>query len=189
LNGLLRRVTFVSSNRNKFLEVRSILSSLGIEVDFAQMDLPEIQSDSLEEIAKHKVKSAFATVGRPVIVEDDGLFIESLNGFPGPYASFVFEAIGNEGILKLLAGKDDHNRAASFRSAIAFSDGATLSVSVGAVEGSISLTLTKGGWGYDPIFVPRGSDLTFAQLGAEKDRFSHRRAAFEKFAQWLTSRG
>jgi XTP/dITP diphosphohydrolase len=181
----LLQVTFASTNQNKYREVQSILSAHGIAVDFVQADLVEIQSDSLVEIAKEKAKSAFSKVGKPVIVEDDGLFIDALNGFPGQYSSYAFKTIGNAGILKLLAGSD--NRSASFRSLIAFYDGKSLSISEGRVDGRISDTITEGGWGYDPIFVPAGTNLTFAQLKDKKNEYSHRKKALEKFALWYST--
>jgi XTP/dITP diphosphohydrolase len=178
----MRAVTFASTNQNKYREVQSILSSHGIVVDFAQVSLVEVQSASLEEIAGEKAKSAFAKAGRPVIVEDDGLFINALKGFPGQYSSHAFKTIGNDGILKLLAGSAD--RSASFRSLIAFYDGKRLSISEGKVEGKISDKITEGGWGYDPIFIPAGSSLTFAQLKEKKNEYSHRKKALDKFAKW-----
>lgn len=179
------QVTFASTNQNKYREVQSILAQHRIAVDFAQVELVEIQSDSLEEIAKEKAKSAFAKVGKPVIVEDDGLFIDDLNGFPGQYSSHTFKTIGNDGVLKLLAGSA--SRSASFRSLIAFYDGKSLSISEGRVDGRISDKATEGGWGYDPIFVPTGTDLTFAQLKDKKNEYSHRKRALEKFAFWYTT--
>ncbi len=175
-------VTFASTNQNKFFEVQSILAMHNIPVDFAQMNLVEIQSDSLEEIAREKAKSAFSQVGRPVIVEDDGLFIDALKGFPGQYSSYAFKTLGNRGILKLLGGSPD--RSASFRSLIAFYDGIRLSISEGRVYGRISEKIAEGGWGYDPIFIPAGVELTFAELGDKKNDYSHRKAALDKFAAW-----
>jgi XTP/dITP diphosphohydrolase len=175
-------ITFASTNQNKYFEVQLILSTQNISVDFAQTCLVEVQSDSLEEIARQKAKTAFAKLGRPVIVEDDGLFIDSLAGFPGQYSSFVFKTIGNDGILKLLAGSA--KRSAYFRSLIAFYNGKTLSISEGRVDGRISDRITEGGWGYDPIFMPDGTNLTFAQLKKSKNEYSHRKRALEKFAQW-----
>jgi XTP/dITP diphosphohydrolase len=153
-----------------------------ISIDFLHTHLIEIQSDSLEEIAREKAKAAFAKVGRQVIVEDDGLFINSLSGFPGQYSSFVFKTIGNDGILKLLAGST--KRSAYFLSLIAFYDGRILSISKGRVNGRITDRITEGGWGYDPIFVPDGTDLTFAELKKSKNEYSHRKRALEKFALW-----
>ena len=178
----MENITFASTNQNKFLEVQSILSTRNISVDFSQIHLVEIQSDSLEEIAREKAKTAFAKVGRQVIVEDDGLFIDSLGCFPGQCSSFVFRTIGNDGILKLLAGSA--KRSAYFRSLIAFYNGIILSISDGRVDGRISDRVTEGGWGYDPIFVPDGTDLTFAELKKNKNEYSHRKRALEKFAQW-----
>ncbi len=138
----------------------------------------------MNEIVAEKVKSAFGLVSRPVIVEDDGLFIDSLKGFPGQYSSFVFKTIGNAGILKLLAGTA--NRSASFRSMIAYYDGEKMSISEGRVDGSISDRITEGGWGYDPIFIPERAGLTFAQLGERKNEYSHRMKALQKFADWMS---
>ncbi|MEW6603880.1 MAG: XTP/dITP diphosphatase [Thermoproteota archaeon] len=179
-------VIFASTNQNKFREVQSILAALNISVDFAQIGLIEIQSDSLEEIVREKAKSAYMQVNRPVIVEDDGLFIEALKGFPGQYSSHAYKTIGNEGILKLLAGST--NRNASFRSLIAFYDGDHLSISEGRVDGRISEKITEGGWGYDPIFIPAGTDLTFAQSNENKNRYSHRKKALDNFARWYSTK-
>src|SRR5919112_318841 len=178
----METITFASTNQNKFFEVQLILSTQNVSVEFAKISLVEIQSDSLEEIAREKAKTAFAEVGRQAIVEDDGLFIDNLGGFPGQYSSFVFRSIGNDGILKLLAGSA--KRSAYFRSLIAFYNGITLSMSDGRVDGRISDRVTEGGWGYDPIFVPDGTDLTFAELKKSKNEYSHRKRALEKFALW-----
>src|SRR5918994_1932959 len=167
----METITFASINQNKFFEVQSILLTRNIIIDFSKIHLVEIQSDSLEEIAREKAKTAFAKVGRQVIVEDDGVFIDSLSGFPGQYSSFVFKTLGNGGILKLLAGST--KRSAYFSSLIAFYNGISLSISEGRVDGRISDRITEGGWGYDPIFVPDGTDLTFAELKKSKNEYSH----------------
>ena len=98
-------VFFASSNVHKYEEAEKILSEFGIKLEFFQTDLMEIQSDSLPEIALKKVLDAYDKCKKPVIVEDDGLFIDSLSGFPGPYSSYIFNTIGNNGILKLI-GED-----------------------------------------------------------------------------------
>ncbi|HVX01558.1 MAG TPA: RdgB/HAM1 family non-canonical purine NTP pyrophosphatase [Nitrososphaera sp.] len=175
-------ITFASTNHNKFREVESILAERGIQAGFARLELMEIQSDSLEGVAQVKVRSAYSRVKKPVIVEDDGLFIDALDGFPGPYSSYAFKTIGNAGILKLLK---DEDRSASFRSLIAFFDGRTLKLFEGKVRGSISGKIALGGWGYDPIFAPEGAaGMTFAELADGKNAYSHRRQALDKFADW-----
>ena len=108
----MSKIWFVSSNEHKFGEARRILGRMGMEISHHRASLPEVQSHSLEEIALAKAASARSLVGGAVLVEDDGLFIDSLKGFPGPYSSYVFDTIGNAGILALVRG----DRAASFRS-------------------------------------------------------------------------
>jgi XTP/dITP diphosphohydrolase len=176
------QVTFASTNQNKYNEVRSILAPHGVSAEFAKMELVEVQSDSLEEIARGKAKSAYSKVGAPVIVEDDGLFIDALAGFPGQYSSYVFKTIGNAGILKLL--EDSKNRSAHFLSIIAYHDGKDVRLFQGKVEGRIADKPAQGGWGYDPVFVPAGATSTFAEL-ANKNDYSHRRKALDGFAKWL----
>ena len=78
---------FVSSNKNKYQEVKKILNNFGINVGFFKYNLQEIQSDLLKEIATQKVIDAFNQCKKPVIIEDDGLFIDNLRGFPGPFSS------------------------------------------------------------------------------------------------------
>ncbi len=177
------RLDFVTSNRHKFEEARRILDGLGVAVGHRTVTLPEIQSDSLAEIAVHKALAAHRITGGAVLVEDDGLFVESLGGFPGPYSSYVFGTIGNRGILELARG----DRAAAFRSAVAYSDGERTLHFQGMVRGSISDAPRGNGWGYDPIFVPEGAGGTFAQI--DKDGFSHRRAALAAFAEWYLGDG
>ncbi len=98
-------VFFVSSNEYKYQEVKKILGNFRIKVGFFKCDLIEIQADTIKEIAAQKVIDAFNQCKKPVIIEDDGLFITSLRGFPGPFSSYVYKKIGNKGILKLVQTK------------------------------------------------------------------------------------
>ena len=95
-------VLFASSNTHKYEEAEKILVEFGIKLGFFQTELIEIQDDSLSKIASQKALNAYEKCKKPVIIEDDGLFINSLSGFPGPYSSYVFKTIGNNGILKLI---------------------------------------------------------------------------------------
>ena len=79
------------------------------------------------------------------------------------------------------------SRSASFRSLIAFYDGKNLSISEGRVDGRLSDIIKEGGWGYDPIFVPAGTSLTFGELKDKKNEYSHRKRALEKFARWYST--
>lgn len=170
---------FVSSNYHKYQEAKKILHSFGINLGFLKYDLEEIQSESLEEIASKKAQHAFQKYKKPIIVEDDGLFIDSLHGFPGPYSSYVFKTIGNKGILRLLK----QNRKAKFVSIISFCDDKNSKSFQAKIDGSISKTEIGVGWGYDPIFIPKNLNNTFAELD-NKNELSHRFKALKKFSNW-----
>jgi len=174
---------FASSNIYKFQEAKKILEEFNINLRFFKCELEEIQSNSLLKIAENKAMQAFKKCKQPVIVEDDGLFIDWLKGFPGPYSSYVFKTIGNEGILKLLK----ENRKAKFVSIISFYDKKNTESFESRVNGLISKKITGDGWGYDPIFVPSESKKTFAQL-ENKNKISHRFKALKKFSSWYLDR-
>ncbi len=114
-------IFFATNNFHKFDEARSVLTKRGIAVGMLRVKALEIQSDSLGQIAQASVISAFNRCHLPVMVEDAGLFVEALKGFPGPYAAYVYKTIGNLGLLKLMEGLE--NRKATFQSAIAYFDG------------------------------------------------------------------
>ena len=156
-----------------------------MDITFCKLNIVEIQSDSLEEIAREKCRYAFSKIKSPVIVEDDGLFIDKLNGFPGQYSAFVFKTIGIKGILELLRNYED--RSAYFTSIITYCKGREPYVFSGKVYGWIKEQITEGGWGYDPIFIPNKSNLTFGQLHMlkRKQEFSHRSLALTQFVEWF----
>lgn len=83
------KIRFVTNNKLKTKIARHSLSSFGILVEQVKLNLPEIQSDSVEEIAIHSAKTACEMIGKPIIVGDTGFFIEFLNGFPGPYIKYI----------------------------------------------------------------------------------------------------
>ncbi len=95
------RITFVTGNAGKFATAREHLASLGVELEHVMLDLDEIQSSSVQEVALHKAQQAFRVLRRPVIIEDSGFYIDELNGFPGPSVKFVIKALGAEGIARL----------------------------------------------------------------------------------------
>jgi XTP/dITP diphosphohydrolase len=184
-----RVVFFATGNINKFNEARSILSKYDMAVVMLRVKAVEIQSSSIIKIAEHSVIDAFKRCHLPVIVEDAGLFIEALDGFPGPYAAYTYRTIHNEGILKLMENME--NRRATFQSAIAYCDSSAC-VPVcfeGEAKGEITQKSRseqgKSGFGFDPIFQPLGSRKTFAEMTIEeKNGFSHRAKALSKFAEW-----
>ena len=169
----------VSSNTHKYHEAKKILDSFGIHLGFLKSNLEEIQSNSLHDIAIKKAQEAFSKFKKPIIIEDDGLFVDSIEGFPGPYSSYAFKTIGNKGILNLLK----NNRKAKFVSIITFCDKAVIKSFEGKLDGKISKMQKGKGWGYDPIFIPNNSTKTFAEMN-DKNELSHRYKALKKFSKW-----
>ena len=175
----LSNLLFVSSNIHKFKEAREILDSFGITIKFFKLTLEEIQSNSIKQIATKKAQDAFSKCNTSLIIEDDGLHIDYLDGFPGPYSSYVQKTIGNKGILNLLKTSRD----AKFISTITYCDENNLKSFEGKLYGTIS-KLEKGqGWGFDPIFIPKNQKKTYGEL-IEKNNISHRYKALKKFSNW-----
>ena len=174
---------FATSNPHKFREARAVLAPRGVRLLRMRRRLEEVQSASLRRVSRHKARRAFEIAGRPVIAEDDGLQVDSLGGFPGPYSSYALETIGCAGILRLVGG----DRRASFTAAVSYCDGARVATFEHSVRGRIPRRQMGSGWGYDPVFVPDGGRLSFAQL--DKSRVSHRAGALEKLARWMGRRG
>jgi XTP/dITP diphosphohydrolase len=183
-------VFFATGNINKFNEARHILGQFGIAVGMLRLKGDEIQSDSLKEIAQKSVLYAYQQCKLPIFVEDAGLFIDALDGFPGPYAAYAYKTIHNDGILKLM--QNIPNRKAKFQSVIAYCDHQTVGEPLcfaGEATGEITPVERreqgKSGFGFDPIFQPQGSNKTFAEMTIkEKNGYSHRAAAISKFAEW-----
>jgi XTP/dITP diphosphohydrolase len=181
---------FATSNAHKVAEVQRIISEFGLSVRQTDAKGVEMQADDNRAVAAHASKRAAEAASAPVFVEDAGLFIESLGGFPGPYSSYVFKTLGLERILHLL--DDGQLRWASFRSAVAYCEpGGEPIVFEGAIRGLIAARPAGSeGFGFDPIFLPEGSSKTLAELSMdEKCRISHRAVSVRKFGAWYTQRG
>ena len=183
----MNELYFVSGNIHKYLEIDSILKAKATDINlkFFKQNILEIQEETIQKIAVEKSNSAYNLIKKPIIIEDDGLFIKSLNGFPGQYSSYVFRTIGNKGILKLLKGQED--RKAFFKAVIVYNNGLVKKIFTGQSNGVISTIIASGGWGYDPIFIPHKKNVTFATLShiKKKNQFSHRRIALDKLVKWL----
>ncbi len=175
---------FVTSNRGKVREAERYFSPLGVRIIQKKVEYPEIQADSLEEVARFGIRWLKDKLEAPFFLDDSGLFIDALGGFPGVYSAYVYRTLGNDGILKLLEGVE--NRKAHFQSVVAYYDG-ELHIFTGKTAGRITREKRgTGGFGFDPIFQPEGFSKTFAEMTTEeKNRISHRGRAFKAFSEWL----
>lgn len=178
------KITMVTSNAGKAAEVAAFFGGL-LEVDHVALDVPEHRSNDIAEIARGKARYSYSNLKTPLIVDDTGLFIDGLGGFPGPYAAYVMDSIGNAGILKLMEGISVRN--ARFTTGIAYADERGIEVFTGTLEGKIA-TSPRGnnGFGYDPIFELGTKTLAEISIG-EKSRISHRALALSAFHEWFVA--
>jgi XTP/dITP diphosphohydrolase len=182
-------VWFATSNNHKFHEATIILERFNLRLKRLPTKGSELQADNVTTVAKFAAKAAYERWARPLIVEDTGLFVSSLKGFPGTYASFVARTLGPPSILKLL--DDSVNRVAEFVTAVAFTDdGVRARVFSGKLKGVISKqTRGIGGFGFDSIFIPIGEVRTLAEMTQEeKSTLSHRSKALKSFGRWFERR-
>jgi XTP/dITP diphosphohydrolase len=178
------KIYFATGNAHKLREAGNILGAVGYEVEHIDCDYPELQADDLETISAYGAQWCAQQLDKPVMVDDSGIFIEALNGFPGPYSRYVEDHLGNPNILKLMEGVA--NRKAVFRTVIGYCEpGRGSHTFTGEVRGTIAFEERgTNGFGYDPIFLY--SDRTFGEFNDdEKNRISHRGNAMRKFAVWL----
>ena len=172
----------VTSNIHKAREVAEFFGGY-LEVTHVPLEIPELRSEDIEVISRQKAHYAYDHLLTPLIVDDTSFSIDSLNGFPGPYAAYVLDTIGNTGILTLMDNVE--NRNARFTTAIAFADEKGVRVFSGTIHGRIvTVPRGSGGFGYDPIFEVDGRTLAELPL-EEKSRISHRALALTAFREWF----
>ena len=167
-------ITFITGNEHKVIEAENIFKLFGVELEHIDLGYMEPQG-TLEDVARFGAKYACQELNRSVIVEDAGLFIRALNGFPGTYSKFVQNSLGNQNILKLMDGVGD--RYAEFRSVIGYcTPNSEPKVFLGRVEGQIAFEERGNlGFAFDPIFLVTGEGKTFGELTTEeKNQYSHR---------------
>lgn len=189
------KLIFATNNQHKIDEIRSVLGKkieiITLKEAGINIDIPE-PYNTLEENASGKSKTIFDITATNCFSEDTGLEVNELNGEPGVksarYAGEGRSFDANiEKLLSNLSGKSD--RTARFRTVISLLIDGTETLFEGICEGRI-IEKKRGlkGFGYDPVFIPTGSDKTFAEMDiVEKNRFSHRKKATEKLVAFLNT--
>ena len=191
------KIILASNNKDKLREIRELLKNTFIEVisqSEAGCDFEvEETGTTFEENAYLKAKAVYDATHETVVADDSGLMVEALNGEPGVYSARyapgghdVPDTVKCEYLLSKM--KDAHNRTAKFRTSICciFPDGEIIRTT-GECHGKILTGLFgEGGFGYDPVFMPDGYDMSMAQLGPEvKNKISHRANALREFKKEL----
>ncbi len=189
----MKRIVFATNNAHKLAEVRAVLGEGYELVTLKEVgiteDIPETGA-TLDENASQKAHYVYDRTGLDCFADDTGLEVEALDGAPGVrsarYATDGHDfAANNRKLLKELEGK--RNRKARFRTVISLIQNGVERQVEGIVEGSIATQEAGcGGFGYDPLFVPEGKDVTFAEMSAEeKNAISHRGRAVAALVEIL----
>lgn len=193
----MKNIIFATNNENKLREVSQMLKE-GYELSTPVShgiteDIPET-SDTIEGNASQKSNYIYEKIGANCFADDTGLEVEALNGAPGVYsARYAGEQKDSNDnmalLLKNLEGKE--NRNARFKTVISLIIDGKEHLFEGIVEGVISTEkMGEEGFGYDPIFVPNGYDISFAQMSSvEKNKISHRGRAVAKLVEFLNNLG
>lgn len=179
---------FVTSNEHKLHEAEAIL---GMRLESAAPDVPELQSLDFGEVASAKARAARNALDDPktrIIVDDSGLVVDAWNGFPGALTKWFLTSVGLDGLLRMLSAFDRRSAKSVCVVAVSEADG-DVHLFRGEIKGRIAeAPRGEGGFGYDPVFVPEGQDLTYAEMGREKQENSHRNRAFKAVGVWLEGR-
>ncbi|MBI2133241.1 non-canonical purine NTP pyrophosphatase [Candidatus Woesearchaeota archaeon] len=177
-------ITFVTSNKNKESEFKNLLP----KIEVLKLEYPELKADDPCEISKTAAMTLSRRLGKTVIVEDSGLFIDALNGFPGTSSKYITKRIGNEGILKLMKGVK--NRKCQYRSAIGYCEPDKQPLCfIGTEEGRISeKERGKNGWGNDFIFIPKSKNKTYSESKKPGDPGRFRIESIKRLKEYLATR-
>lgn len=183
-------IYFATSSDWKYEQAQSYLKQFDIQLERANMELPESRSENVLEIAKEKAEFAFKQLGKPVIVIDGAFQIKGLNDFPKTMVKLAEKYIGARGVLKLLDGES--NRGYEWPNALCYKDESTEKLFVGYIRGEIVTELSKDADAandFGLIQIPTGYSKPFSQMNKEemKHFMQHvwQPAIFEGFGNWV----
>ncbi len=180
----MKDIVLVTSNQHK---AHYFSQMIGMDVENIAIDVEEIQSLDIREVATHKVKLAYAVVKRPVVVEDTQLVFHALGLLPGPFIKWFLDSLGVEGLCKLLEPYAD--RTATAGAVIAYFDGTNLELFEKSLSGKIADSPRgSSGFGWNRIFIPEGSDKTLGEMDEEEFELFYKKVkAFDELAKFLNS--
>ncbi len=157
-------LTILTTNPEKQAQARVVFQKSGFEIEFVELETPELQAFTCEEVAIASAKFAFEKLRKPVVVTDAGYFIKSLNGFPGPFLKYINEMLKAEDILRAMADKSD--RTIELIETIAYFDGHDGPITfTSTIPGTIARDTQGIGRVFDQLFIPDGEIQTSAELG------------------------
>lgn len=164
----MRCVNFITTNKNKCDILDGHLASYGLKVRQVALSINEIQADDISDIAIAKAMSAYEILKEPVVVNDSGLRINALKGFPGQYTKYVQNVLGSGSVLKLLDSLND--RTCYFETVLVYvNEAGKISIFEDKVHGTIAQVISKlantKAWGdLWRIFIPDGYNKTLSEM-------------------------
>lgn len=182
------KILFATKNEGKLGEASRILGPLGIEVVPLPVELSEPDAGTIEEVARMKLNQVMEQGMNRVMVDDAGIYFAAYPQFPGVLTKRIFHRIGYRGIAKLLVGE---SREAWFEGTVAICWDGQIRTFSGVTRGRIIESLSEEmipepGFPFDPIFVPEGDHRVLKEMPVEERlRYSYRRKALEKMAEWM----
>ena len=187
-------LVFATGNQHKAMEAEAILSAAIPQLKVLTFDGPEpIESGTtFLENARIKAQAAFEATGKPAFADDSGIAVEVMGGAPGIFSAIWSgtrdDATNRNLLLAQLADIPQANRTAAFVCTIVMVTADSEMSFTGIWPGSIALEVAgEGGFGYDPVFIPEGFEVTAAQLDPEvKNAYSHRAMAMQQLAGYLS---
>jgi len=179
----MKKPIFITGNKNKAKDLERYLE---FELETKKIEIDEIQSLDLERIVEAKARSAYGLVGSPVLVEDTSLKYSAFGNLPGPFIRWFHQELGNSGLCRII-NHYNKDRSANVEICFGYFDGKNYESFNACVDGKISaFARGENGFGWDPIFIPNGSDKTYGEmLPEEKETFSARKLAAEKLKKFL----
>lgn len=176
------RIRFVSNNPEKIKEVQRLVE--GAEIVSANIKINEIQTNDEQVLVHDKLLKAFKEVGREVLVEHTGLYVKSLNDFPGGLTQVFWDKLEADKFTELFGQLEEKTLIA--RTTIGYCDAKKFYFFSAEVEGTIA-SEPRGdrSFQWDCIFIPNGESETFAEMGDRKNLISMRKLAFDEFNQFL----
>lgn len=191
----MANITFITSNPAKVALANERLNQYGISASQQKLELDEVQSFDVTEVARKKAEQALKQLATPFIVEDSGFYIKALKGFPGPMVKLIMGTLGDERLTRILNPED--SKEVEVASVAAYGDPATGEIKI--FEGLYSGTIAEKprgditrGWLLTKIFIPRNGSKTLAELddtewAAFLEDF-RKNDHFDKFGEWLSTK-
>lgn len=182
------KIRFISRNKYKTEEARKILSLYGVSIVPVSAEIEELQTENVERLVHDKIAKAFNLIGRPLLVEHTGLYLDGLNQLPAGLTQIFWDRLQADKFSALVHGIG--NPVVTAKTVIGYCDGKEVHLFSGEIKGSVpKVQAGSRDFQWDCVFIPDGHKETFAEMGDLKNGISMRRKAFDEFGKFISSKG